>query len=479
MTGAQGQASAEYAALLAVAAVLGASLALIAGPPLASGLRSALAGALAASMGTSALAVPTAADVADVQSALLPGDAAVTPDAALLALERRHGKETAEALASVVLLGAARAFVPWLGRRRTYRAWIHVADGPYVSTGATADDRDVEEPTGSPTVTWVTVGDQRRAMTTATAHHTSAMAIALDLAGVVPGGGDRARCRRRGTAGARPADAAAESDRPGTQRATASSTCSTSTATRSRRACCPGDVEVAWPVHRTFWRHGRIDPAPRITLGSVTSPLTASDYWHRVYLRAAAEGSPSSPRASAHDARTPRTQTARRPASRTEEYSQMSVSMTRLTVRRAHPDGRAGTGNGRIRRHRPGRRRAARRGCRSASTTKSVARLRPHSSTSSRTPSRKSATPSIHSQSRRGACVRHAPRPGLLGDELRGGTRLRGLAAGRPDGSAPVASGRRNVNAAPPPGRSPTTIVPPMACASSEATGRPRPTPWR
>jgi hypothetical protein len=289
LTGAQGQASAEYAALLAVAVVLGASLALIAGPPLASGIRSALAAALATTMGRSAPTAVTAADLADVQSALLPGDAAVTPDAALLALERRHGREAAEALASSVLLGAARASVPWLGRRRTYRAWIHVADGPYVSTGATAGDRDVEDPTGSPTVTWVTVGDQRRAMAAATAHHISAMAVALDLAGVVPGGG----VVRDVAAGARLERAQVTLLPRAIDRARSGDgvlNLFNVDGDGIPPGVLSGDVEVAWPVHRTFWRNGRIDPAPSITLGSVTSPLTAFDYWHRVYLRAGSGG---------------------------------------------------------------------------------------------------------------------------------------------------------------------------------------------
>ena len=289
MTGAQGQASAEYAALLAVAVVLGASLALIAGPPLASGLRSALAATLATTVGRSAPTVVTAADIADVQLALLPGDAAVTPDAALLALERRHGREAAEALASAVLLGVARASVPWLGKRRTYRAWIHVADGPYVSTGAAARDRDVRTPTGSPTVTWVTVGDQRRAMTAATAHHTSAMAVALDLAGVVPGRG----VVRDVAAGAR-LERAQVTLLPRAIDRARSGDGVVNLFNVDGDAIPPGvlsgDVEVAWPVRRTFWRNGRIDPAPSITLGSVSSPLTAFDYWHRVYLRRGSGG---------------------------------------------------------------------------------------------------------------------------------------------------------------------------------------------
>src|SRR5512141_1018354 len=106
MTSIRGQATAEYAGLLAVAAVLGAVLALAAGPPLASAVRDALAAMLTGRVERVAPVAPAAADITDVQSALLPGDEAVTPDAALLALGSRHGAAQAGRIAAAVLLSA-------------------------------------------------------------------------------------------------------------------------------------------------------------------------------------------------------------------------------------------------------------------------------------------------------------------------------------------------------------------------------------
>ena len=131
MTSIQGQASAEYAGLLALAAILGATLALIAGPPLVHAIRGALSGALSGTTRGSAPVVARAADVADLQSALLATDAAVTPDAALVALRSRHGDVRAREIADALVLDAARAAAPWLGRPRTYRAWLRLPDGPY------------------------------------------------------------------------------------------------------------------------------------------------------------------------------------------------------------------------------------------------------------------------------------------------------------------------------------------------------------
>ena len=75
-----GQASVEYAGLLAVAAVLGAALALIAGPPLVGASRDALAAVLVRlSHGRRPQSHASAADIADVQSALLPGDERADP----------------------------------------------------------------------------------------------------------------------------------------------------------------------------------------------------------------------------------------------------------------------------------------------------------------------------------------------------------------------------------------------------------------
>ena len=121
MAGVHGQASVEYAGLLALAAVLGAVLALIAGPPLVGVLRSALAAVLSVRSPAPLAVHASAADIADVQSALVPGADALTPDAALLALARRHGAARADDVADALLLDAARVAAPWLGRSRAYR----------------------------------------------------------------------------------------------------------------------------------------------------------------------------------------------------------------------------------------------------------------------------------------------------------------------------------------------------------------------
>ena len=159
-----GQASVEYAGLLGLAAVLGAALALTAGPPLAGAVRDAFASALSRDAPAQERAIAGAADIADVQSALLGGEDAPTPDAALVALRRRHAAAHADEVASAVLLGAALATTPWLGARRAYRAWSSPDDGPYESLIAANGDRDVEQPTGGPVAMWVTVAAQRRAV---------------------------------------------------------------------------------------------------------------------------------------------------------------------------------------------------------------------------------------------------------------------------------------------------------------------------
>ena len=46
---------------------------------------------------------------------LLPGEDARTPEAALLALRRRHTAAEADEVVSAVLLSTTRAAVPWLG----------------------------------------------------------------------------------------------------------------------------------------------------------------------------------------------------------------------------------------------------------------------------------------------------------------------------------------------------------------------------
>ena len=113
MTAVTGQASVEYAGLLGLAAVLGAALALVAGPPLLGAVRNVFVAALSGRAHSPAPVVAGAADIADVQSALLPTADGLTPDAALLALGQRHSDEDAHDLADSLLLAAARATAPW------------------------------------------------------------------------------------------------------------------------------------------------------------------------------------------------------------------------------------------------------------------------------------------------------------------------------------------------------------------------------
>ena len=52
-----------------------------------------------------------------------------------------------------------------------------------------------------------------------------------------------------------------------------------------------GDVVVAWPVHRTAWREGRVDPAPmRFDPHGFGSVPLVQDYLHLVFLRPGARG---------------------------------------------------------------------------------------------------------------------------------------------------------------------------------------------
>ena len=111
-----GQASVEYAGLLALAAVLGAALALIAGPPLAEAIRNAIAAVLSGQARRPATAIASAADIAAVHSVLDSPQEAMTPDVALLALRSRHGEAGAVEVANSLLLAAAHDAVPWLGR---------------------------------------------------------------------------------------------------------------------------------------------------------------------------------------------------------------------------------------------------------------------------------------------------------------------------------------------------------------------------
>jgi hypothetical protein len=280
MTAAAGQASVEYAGLLGLAAVIGAALALVAGPPLVDVLRGAFAGALSLDARSHPLLVPTAADIADVESALLSAGDGLTPDAALLALAQRHGTAQAREVADSLLLRAARGTAPWLGTTRTYRAWIGPSDGPYKPTSATPPgDRDVERATGAPVVTWVTVSEQRRALAEALAHHTSASGVALDLVAAIPLVKIPVLA---GVAGTRAIAKVALEDLPeGVESLHRGSTIvellypENADVPPELRA---GDVVIAWPVQRTLWRDGRSDRKPPVS------------YEHRVVLRSGAGG---------------------------------------------------------------------------------------------------------------------------------------------------------------------------------------------
>jgi hypothetical protein len=282
MTGVHGQASVEYAGLLALAAVLGAALALIAGPPLVHAVRNALVAVLSGPAHAPGPRIASAADVADVQSALLPAERSVTPDAALIALGRRLGEERAEEIADALLLVAARGAVPWIGEQHAYRAWSRLADGPYEAASTADGDRDVETPTGAPVVVWITVAAQHRALATALAHHTDPTAVALDAVTAIPVVGGLARSARGVGRTTRVARGIADTAQTGSD-VVDLITAHDGDVPPGMRA---GDVVVAWPVHRTFWRDGREDHTPLVDLGSgfgLQSP--AHDYYHVVYLR--------------------------------------------------------------------------------------------------------------------------------------------------------------------------------------------------
>jgi hypothetical protein len=287
MTGAHGQASAEYAGLLALAALLGAGLALIAGPPLLGAIRDALVAVLSGESRTPASERASAADIADVQSALVPGADALTPDAALLALGRRHGSAGADEIADALLLDAARIAAPWLGRPRIYRAWTQLAGAPYAPAPRRTRDHDVETPTGQPVVTWISVSAQRRAVATALAHHTSATALGLEIVSIIPGaqlarGAAAVGARRVGQAVLEHLPEAVHAARTGSDVVDLVSGDGSDVPAGLRA----GDVVVEWTVHRTPWRDGQPDDRPRVAVGRGIDLLPpAQDYEHVVYLR--------------------------------------------------------------------------------------------------------------------------------------------------------------------------------------------------
>jgi hypothetical protein len=291
VTSVHGQASVEYAGLLALAAVVGAALALIAGPPLVGVIRSALVAVLPGRPHHPAPVIASAADIADVQSALAPAQEAMTPDAALLALARRHGEERAGEIADALLLDAARGVAPELGMPHTYRAWAHPGDAPYEPAGAADADHDIEDPTGAAEVRWITVAEQRRALATALAHHTSPGKIALDVVGLIPVA-SLARpvvgsaARRLARLGLTRVPRAIDTESTGSAVIDLAGSDDGDVPAGMRA----GDVVVAWPVHRTFWRGGRRDPEPVFVRGLEFGWHPAPDYLHVIYFRPGPSG---------------------------------------------------------------------------------------------------------------------------------------------------------------------------------------------
>ena len=129
-------------------------------------------------------AVAGAADIADVQSAV-SGDDALTPDAALLALTRRHGPSERRTISDALVLDAALGAAPWMRKPHAYRAWKRFSDGPYreMPRRSTAIATSSLRPRNR-AVAWITVAEQRRMLASLFAHHTSFAALVMD---VLPG----------------------------------------------------------------------------------------------------------------------------------------------------------------------------------------------------------------------------------------------------------------------------------------------------
>lgn len=283
MTGAHGQATVEWAGLLALAAVIGSCLALIAGPPLVGAVRAGLASALTGDAGPQRTPLAaTAADIADVQAALTTTGTALTPDAALLALGRRHGARDARELADRILLAEAMRQIPALGRAVTYRPHPRVDHRIAGRVPEGNDDRDVETPTGPATATWVTTAAQRVALASVLTHHTSKVDAVLDVASLIPVPGSR-KLAELGAGGVRYAarlivrHAQDTFDDARTGLALADSLDDADDGVPG--GLLAGDVAVSWPIHRQSWRHG-----------AETRASTSSDGRHVVYLRATAGG---------------------------------------------------------------------------------------------------------------------------------------------------------------------------------------------
>jgi hypothetical protein len=261
---------------------MGASLALMAGPSLVHALRDALASALAwEAPSTRPSVVATAADIADVEAALA-STGALTPDAALLALGRRHGNADAVELADGVLLAAALRSAPSLGRAVEYRPHPRVDHRQVGRVPEGNDDRELETPTGEASARWVTSAAQREALVGALAHHTDRTEVGLGMLSLLPlpflrSSAEVGASSLRGATrwAARHGQDAYDDARTGLE---------VVGALRASDDGVPGgmlagDVIVSWPVHRTSWRGGVVRDEP----GS-------SRYRHVVYLRPADDG---------------------------------------------------------------------------------------------------------------------------------------------------------------------------------------------
>jgi hypothetical protein len=288
MTGIQGQVSAEYAGILGLAAILGAVLALIAGPPLVHAVRDALIAVLSGSAPASVSAAAGAADIADVQSAVSSGNDAVTPDAVLLALRTRHGRERAVAISDALVLAAALDAAPWMRAPRTYRAWKSFSDGPYQAADATVQlDRDVESPTAPPAVAWITVAEGRRALASLVEDHLDLGSLVMD---VLPGPGGLKVLR-----GTRHFTRVAANRLPRAVDGVVTGTEIIDLIPADAGDVPPGtragDVVVAWPAHRAFWRDGHRVPSALVDLGDAFERQPAPvDYRHIVYFRPGPNG---------------------------------------------------------------------------------------------------------------------------------------------------------------------------------------------
>jgi hypothetical protein len=221
--------------------------------------------------------VATAADIADVQSALTGSASPLTPDAALLALGRRHGIADTNELADGILLATALRRAPALGAPIT--RWLHPpVDHRTSGRGAEGnDDRDLETPTGAPSAMWVTTVAQRDALAGALAHHTRKLDVGLGIASFIAVPGFHA-ATEIGASGVRFAVRfAVRHGQDSVEAAQAGIALAESVQTSDDGVpggMLAGDVIVSWPVHLTSWRDG------------VLMPESASlDYTHVVYLR--------------------------------------------------------------------------------------------------------------------------------------------------------------------------------------------------